>query len=98
MLNREAITCSVFGNTTTMVGWYRRQRRQQRRRKCSTIWLGNKRMKLRSRSRLVLHCRVVASPLFILKKFIMKMVSKERFMEAYYLTMPILKPQLFPMC
>ena len=32
------------------------------------------------------------------QKFIMKMVSKGRFMEAYYLTLPILKPQLFPMC
>ncbi|KAK9057466.1 hypothetical protein SSX86_022301 [Deinandra increscens subsp. villosa] len=94
MFIKEAITFSLFANTTTTIGW----RRRHKRRKSSTIWLGNRRRKLRSRSRLVIHFRAVSSPFFVLKKFIMKMVSKGMLMEAYYLTLPILKPQLFPMC
>ncbi|KAK9048134.1 hypothetical protein SSX86_032902 [Deinandra increscens subsp. villosa] len=88
-----AITISVFANSTTMVGWCRPPRRRLRRRKsrAATIRIGNK-------NRRRWRWRMVACPFVILKKLVMKMVSDGRFMEAYYLSLPILRPQLFPMC
>ncbi|CAH1447117.1 unnamed protein product [Lactuca virosa] len=97
MFRRGAITISVFANSTTMVGWCRPRRRLMRR-KSRTIRLGNKHRRLCLRWRPTVQWRVVACPFVILKKFIMKMVSEGRFMEAYYLSLPILRPQLFPLC
>ncbi|KAL8261967.1 hypothetical protein R6Q59_026016 [Mikania micrantha] len=97
MFKRGAITISVFANSTTMVGWCR-PRRRLRRRKSGVIRLGNRRRGAGMRWQRVAQWRMVACPFVILKRFIMKMVSDGRFMEAYYLSLPILRPQLFPMC
>ncbi|KAI7984257.1 hypothetical protein LOK49_LG15G00933 [Camellia lanceoleosa] len=96
MLKRGSVTISLFSNSAVLVGWCRRRRR---RRKGSTVRLGNKRRGFCLRCRpVVVNWGVVVCPFRMLKKIIMEVVSNGRLMETYYWSLPIFRPQLFPLC
>ncbi|KAK9282410.1 hypothetical protein L1049_005327 [Liquidambar formosana] len=99
MLKRGAITISMFSNSTVLVGWCRAQRRPRRRKSC-TIRLGNKRrgICLGSSRPVVVQWGVMVAPLRMLKKIILDVTSNGRFIEAYYLSLPFFRPQMFPLC
>lgn len=97
MLKRGAITVSMFSNSTVLVGWCR-GRRRLRRRRVGTIRLGNKRRGFCLVSRPVIQWGVMVAPLRMLKNIIMDMAPNGRFIEAYYLSLPFLRPQIFPLC
>ncbi|XP_022769917.1 uncharacterized protein LOC111313494 [Durio zibethinus] len=97
MLKKGSITISRFPNSTVLVGWCR-GRRRLRRRSGNTIRLGNKakRRGFSLGSRPVVQWCVMVGHLKMLKKIIMEITPK--FIEAYYMYSPILRPQLFPLC
>ncbi|GMI85687.1 hypothetical protein like AT3G07425 [Hibiscus trionum] len=99
MLKRGSIAMSMFPNSSVLVGWCR-GRRRLRKRRGSTIRLGNKgkRRGFGMGSRLVVQWGLMAAPLRILKKIIMEITPKEKFIEAYYMYLPFLRPHLFPLC
>lgn len=97
MLKRSAVTISMFSNSTVLVGWCR-ARKRPRRRRSSTIRLGNKRRGFCLGSRPVVQWGVMVAPLRMLKKIIMDMAPNGRFVEAYYWSLPFLRPQIFPLC
>ncbi|PSS09610.1 hypothetical protein CEY00_Acc16632 [Actinidia chinensis var. chinensis] len=97
MLKRGGITISLFSSSTVVVGWCR-TRRRLRRRKGSTVRLGNKRRGFFLRCRPVVHWEVVLCPFRMLKKIIMDMTKNGRLMDTYYWSLPIFRPQLFPLC
>ncbi|KAE8668758.1 putative RS21-C6, EAR, NTP pyrophosphohydrolase MazG catalytic core [Hibiscus syriacus] len=90
------MTVSMFPNSTLLVPWCQGRMRLKRR-KGSTIrleykvkrrgfWLG---------SRPVVRWSVVVGPL---KTIISEIMVKENFIEVYYMYLPYLRPQLFPLC
>ncbi|KAB2003802.1 hypothetical protein E1A91_D11G159100v1 [Gossypium mustelinum] len=99
MLKRGSITVSMIPNSTLLMGWCRGRKRVKRRRG-STVRLGNKAKRrgfwLGSRS--VVQWGVMVGPLRMLKKIITEITVKEKFIEAYYMYLPLLRPQLFPLC
>ncbi|KAF3435898.1 hypothetical protein FNV43_RR22990 [Rhamnella rubrinervis] len=97
MLRKNAITISMFSNSTIFVGWCR-PRRRLRRRRGSTIRLGNKRRGFSLGSRPVVQWGVMAGPLRMLRKIISEMVPNAQLIEALYWTLPFLRPQIFPLC
>ncbi|PRQ25385.1 uncharacterized protein LOC133738835 [Rosa rugosa] len=97
MLRRGSITISMLSDSTMLVGWCR-PRRRIRRRRGSTIWLGNKRRRFCLGSRSVLQWGAMAGPIRMVRKIIMEMVPNGRWIEAYNWSLPILRPQIFPMC
>lgn len=97
MLKRGAITVSMFSNSAVLVGWCR-GRRRLRRRRVGTIRLGNKRRGFCLVSRPVIQWGVMVAPLRMLKNIIMDMAPNGRFIEAYCLSLPFLRPQIFPLC
>lgn len=97
MLRKNAITISMFSNSTMLVGWCR-PRRRLRRRRGSTIRLGNKRRGFSLGSRQVVQWGVMAGPLRMLRKIISEMVPNAQLIEALYWTLPFLRPQIFPLC
>ncbi|XVF32081.1 hypothetical protein REPUB_Repub17cG0051200 [Reevesia pubescens] len=99
MLKRGSINISVFPNSTVLMGWCR-GRRRLRRRRGSTIRLGNKakRRGFCLGSRPVVQWGVMVGPLRMLKKIIMEITPKEKLIEAYFMYLPFLRPQLFPLC
>ncbi|XWS31204.1 hypothetical protein CRYUN_Cryun23aG0057600 [Craigia yunnanensis] len=99
MLKKGSITISMFPNSTLLVGWCR-GRRRLRRRRGSTIRLGNKakRRGFSLGSRPVVQWGVMVGPLRMLKKIIMEITPKGKLIEAYYMYLPFLRPQLFPFC
>ncbi|XP_021300586.1 uncharacterized protein LOC110428993 [Herrania umbratica] len=99
MLKRGSMTISMFPNSTVLVGWCRGRRRLRRRRR-STIRLGNKakRRGFCLGSRPVVQWGVMVGPLRMLKKIIMEITPKGKWIQAYYMYLPFLRPQLFPLC
>ncbi|KAK2971397.1 hypothetical protein RJ640_025347 [Escallonia rubra] len=97
MLKRGATAISIFSNSIVVAGWYR-PRRRLRRQKGGTIRLGNKRRVFGFRSRPVVHWGVVVLPFRLLKKIIMDLASNGRLMEACYVALTFLRPQMFPLC
>nr|GLL30839.1 uncharacterized protein LOC105644870 [Ipomoea trifida] len=98
MLKRSGVTVSFLPNSAVMTGWCRPRRRVMRRRKGSAIRLGKRRgFCLGSRTATV-HWGVVACPFRLLKKIVMQLVANGRLVEAYYWSLPFLRPQLFPLC
>ncbi|KAF7845628.1 uncharacterized protein G2W53_002533 [Senna tora] len=96
MLKRGASTISMISNSTVLVGWCL-PRRRLRRRRGYTIRLGNKRRGFCLGSRPGVQWGVIG-PLHMLKKMIMEFASKGQLMEAYCRYLPLLRPQLFPLC
>ena len=94
MLKRGAITVSMFSSSTVLAGG----RKRLRRRRVSTIRLGNKRRGFCLVSRPVIRWGVMVAPLRMLKSILMDMAPNGRFIEAYYLSLPFLRPQIFPLC
>ncbi|KAE8695298.1 ubiquinone biosynthesis monooxygenase COQ6-like [Hibiscus syriacus] len=90
---------SMFSNSMVLVSWCRGRRRLKRRRgstirlgykaKCRGFWLG---------SRPVVRWSVMVGPLKMLKKIISEITVQEKFIETYYMYLPCLRPQLFPLC
>ncbi|KAH6814429.1 hypothetical protein C2S51_023447 [Perilla frutescens var. frutescens] len=78
-------------------GWPR-TRRRQRRPKGSTIRLGNRRRGFCLGVRPVVQWAVVARPFRLLKKLVAEMAANGRLLEAYCRTLPLLRPQFFPLC
>lgn len=99
MLKRGSIHVSMIPNSTLLMGWCRGRRRVKRRRG-STVRLGNKakRRGFWIGSRPVVQWGVMVGPLRMLKKIITEITVKEKFIEAYYMYLPLLRPQLFPLC
>ncbi|XP_048233255.1 uncharacterized protein LOC125370721 [Ricinus communis] len=89
---------AMFSNSALLVGWCRHPRRRLRRRRGSTIRLGNKRRGFCLGSRPVVQWGVVVAPLRMLKKIIMDLAPNGQFVEAYYRSLPFLRPQIFPLC
>ncbi|XP_016196617.2 uncharacterized protein LOC107637849 [Arachis ipaensis] len=97
MFKRGIVSLSMFSsNSTMLVGLYR-PRRRLRRRRGSSVRLGNKRRGFCLASRPVVQWGVMA-PLRMLKKIIMEITPKENWIEAYCWSLPLLRPQLFPLC
>ncbi|KAI4354186.1 hypothetical protein L6164_003078 [Bauhinia variegata] len=96
MLKRSGISISMFSNSTLLVGWCR-PRRRVRRRRGSPIRLGNRRRGFCLGSRPVVQWGVLG-PLQMLKKIIMEIAPSGRWIEAYCWALPLLRPQLFPLC
>ncbi|XVF81277.1 hypothetical protein PTKIN_Ptkin15bG0142800 [Pterospermum kingtungense] len=100
MLKSGSITTPMLPSSTVLVGWCRRRRRPRRRRG-TTIRLGNKakRRGFCLGSRPVVQWGIMVSPaLRMLKKFIIGITPKGKLIEAYYMYLPFLRPQLFPLC
>ncbi|EOX93770.1 hypothetical protein QUC31_004280 [Theobroma cacao] len=99
MLKRGSMTISMFPNSTVLVGWCP-GRRRLRRRRGSTIRLGNKakRRGFCLGSRPVVQWGVMVGPLRMLKKIIVEITPKGKWIQAYYMYLPFLRPQLFPLC
>ncbi|OAY34862.1 uncharacterized protein LOC122721320 [Manihot esculenta] len=97
MFKRGSVAVSMFSNSTVLVGWCRPRRRLQRRR-VSIIRLGNKRRGFCLGSRSVVQWRVMIAPLRMLKKIIMKIVLNGQFLETSCWSLPLLRPQIFPLC
>ncbi|KAG5002249.1 hypothetical protein AAZX31_08G334900 [Glycine max] len=97
MLKRGGVTISMLSNSTMLVGLCRPQRRRLRRRRGSSIRLGNRRRGFCLGSRPVVQWGVMA-PLRMLKKIIMEITPKGHWLEAYCWSLPLLRPQLFPLC
>ncbi|GLU08035.1 hypothetical protein SLE2022_249640 [Rubroshorea leprosula] len=93
-----SVTTSMLSNSTMLVGWCRLGRRRLRRRRGGTIRLGNKRRGFYLGSRLVVQWGVMVGPLRMLKKIIMQITPNGRWIEAYYMYLPFLRPQIFPLC
>ncbi|XP_054795694.1 uncharacterized protein LOC129301149 [Prosopis cineraria] len=96
MLKRGGNTISMISNSTLLVGWCLPRRRLRRRRGC-TVRLGNRRRVFCLGSRPVVQWGVMG-PIRMLKKMIMEIAPKGQFIEAYYRYLPLLRPQLFPLC
>ncbi|KAK2360420.1 hypothetical protein QL285_085687 [Trifolium repens] len=96
MLKRGSITISMFSNSNLLVGFCR-PRRRLRRRRGSSIRLGNKRRGFCLGSRHVVQWGVMV-PFRMLKKIIMEIAPKGSWIEAYCWSLPLLRPQLFPLC
>jgi len=90
------VTISMLPSSTMLVGLCR-PRRRLRRRRGSSIRLGNKRRGFCLGSRPVVQWGVMA-PLRMLKKIIMEITPKGHWIEAYCWSLPLLRPQLFPLC
>ncbi|KAG2404760.1 uncharacterized protein HKW66_Vig0244070 [Vigna angularis] len=90
------VSISMLPTSTMLVGLCR-PRRRFRRRRGNSIRLGNKRRGLCLGSRPVVQWGVMA-PLRMLKKIIMEITPKGHWIEAYCLSLPLLRPQLFPLC
>ncbi|KAK8694163.1 hypothetical protein V6N13_071719 [Hibiscus sabdariffa] len=99
MQRKGCMSVSMSPNSTLLVSWCRGRRRPKRRRG-STIRLGNKgkRRGFWLGSRPVVQWSVMVGPLKMLKKIISEITVKEKFIEAYYMYLPFLRPQLFPLC
>ncbi|KAB2636634.1 hypothetical protein D8674_027168 [Pyrus ussuriensis x Pyrus communis] len=93
MLRRGSVTISLLSNATVLVGWCQPRRRLRRRRGC-TVWLGNKRRRFSPGSWPVLQLGDMAGSIWMF----MKMVPNERWIDAYNWSLPILRPQMFPLC
>ncbi|KAK9041066.1 hypothetical protein V6N11_016189 [Hibiscus sabdariffa] len=95
MLKRGSMSVHFFTNSTLLVSWFRSRRRQG-----STVRLGNKgkRRGLWLRLRPVVQWRITVGPVRMLKKFILEITVKEKFIESYHLYLSLLRPQLFPLC
>ncbi|AES79000.1 hypothetical protein MtrunA17_Chr7g0234311 [Medicago truncatula] len=97
MLKRGSIHISMFSNSNLLVGLYR-PRRRLRRRRGSSVRLGNKQRRCFCLgSRRVVQWGVIV-PFRMLKKIIMEIVPKGNWIEAYCWSLPLLRPQLFPLC
>ncbi|XP_021907264.1 uncharacterized protein LOC110821653 [Carica papaya] len=99
-MKRSGIPISMFQNSTLLAGWCRGRRRPRRRRGC-IIRLGNKRRGFCMGSRTVVQWgAVVVTPFRIIKKMITELTPSAGFIDAYYssLLLPLLRPQLFPLC
>ncbi|CAJ1778589.1 unnamed protein product [Sphenostylis stenocarpa] len=90
------VSMSMLSNSTMLVGLCR-SRRRLRRRRGSSIRLGNKRRGFCLGTRPVVQWGVMA-PLRMLKKIIMGIAPKGHWIEAYCWSLPLLRPQLFPLC
>ncbi|KAL0389242.1 UNVERIFIED_CONTAM: hypothetical protein Scaly_0281300 [Sesamum calycinum] len=90
---RRAFTISVLSNSAVVLGWCRTGRRK-RRRKGGAIRLGNRRRGFWMGPRPVVHWGFVTCPLRALKRIMVRM----RLVEAYCWSLPLLRPQLFPLC
>ncbi|KAB1224144.1 hypothetical protein CJ030_MR2G024420 [Morella rubra] len=98
MLKRGSLAVSMLSTSTVLAGWCR-SRRRVRRRKGSSIRLGNKRRGFCLGSKPVVQWGVMMGPLRMLKKIIMGMAPNGQFIEAYYRSLvPLLRPQMFPLC
>ncbi|KAE8679678.1 ubiquinone biosynthesis monooxygenase COQ6-like [Hibiscus syriacus] len=99
MMKRGSMAMSMFPNSSALVGWCRGQRRLRKRRG-TTIRLGNKgkRRGFSMGSRSVVQWGLMVAPLRMLKKIMMEMTPKGKLIEAYYIYLPFLRPQLFPLC
>ncbi|KAI8015831.1 hypothetical protein LOK49_LG05G01670 [Camellia lanceoleosa] len=100
MLKRSAITISLFSNSTVVVGWCRTRRRLRRRKGGIAIRLGNKRHHRGGylRCRQVVHWGVIVCPFRMLRKIIIEMFSNGSLIKSCYWSLPIFRPQLFPLC
>ncbi|CAL5191895.1 unnamed protein product [Lathyrus oleraceus] len=96
MFKRGSITVSMFSNSNLLVGLCR-PRRRLRRRRGSSVRLGNKRRGFCLGSRSVVQWGVMV-PFRMLKKIIMEIAPKGHSIEAYCWSLPLLRPQLFPLC
>lgn len=95
--SRGSIDVSILPNSTLLVGWCR-PRRRMRRRRVSTIKLGNRRRGFSLGSRPVVHWSCMAVPLRVLKKFMADIGANGRWLDACLRSLPILRPQAFPLC
>ncbi|GLU21410.1 hypothetical protein SLE2022_375520 [Rubroshorea leprosula] len=94
-----AVTLSMLSNSTMLVGWCCPGRRRLRRRRGGTVRLGNKHRGFCLGSRPVVQWGVMVGPLKMLKKIIMQITPNERWIEAYYMSLPFLRRQIiFPLC
>ncbi|PIN05796.1 hypothetical protein CDL12_21657 [Handroanthus impetiginosus] len=91
---RRALSISLLSNSTMVLGWCRPRRRRRR----LMIRLGNRRRRFCLGPRPVVRWVVMARAFRILKKMIVRMVASGRFVEAYCWSLPLLRPQLFPLC
>ncbi|KDO60901.1 hypothetical protein CISIN_1g042695mg [Citrus sinensis] len=100
MLKRSSLSVSMLSNSALLVGWCRGSaRRRSRRRRVCTVRLGNKRRRFCLGSRPVVQWGVMVGPLRMLKKIIMEITPNGRWIEAYYLSLPLfLRPQIIPLC
>ncbi|KAK3405874.1 hypothetical protein EUGRSUZ_K02092 [Eucalyptus grandis] len=97
MEKKDANGISVLSNSAIFVGWCR-PRRRLRRRRGNTIRLGNKRRGFCLGTRPVVRWGVVASPFRVLKKIVMQIAWSGRLIDNSIWSLPILRPQLFPLC
>ncbi|KAJ8899536.1 hypothetical protein K2173_018510 [Erythroxylum novogranatense] len=97
MLKRNTIAISMLSSSTVLVGWCRARRRPRRRRYC-TIRLGNKRRGFCFGPRTVFQWGVMVAPIRMLRRIITNMASSGGLIESYYLSLPFLRAQIFPLC
>ncbi|KAI3418590.1 uncharacterized protein J3R85_013650 [Psidium guajava] len=97
MEKEDANSISALSNSTTLVGWCRPHRRLRRRRG-NTIRLGNKRRGFCLGTRPVVRWGAVASQFRVLKKIVMQIAWGDRLMDNRIWSLPVLRPQLFPLC
>ncbi|KAK6940452.1 hypothetical protein RJ641_029983 [Dillenia turbinata] len=96
MLKRDALTISVLSNSAVLVGWCR-GRLRRRRRKGGTIRLGRKRRGFSLGPMPVVRWGLVTGGIRMLKKIVKEMTSNASILEAYYWSLPFLRPQVFPL-
>ncbi|PKI43612.1 hypothetical protein CRG98_035988 [Punica granatum] len=95
---RDPITLSLFSKPAFLAGFCRLRRRPKRR-NGATIRLGYKRRGFCLGTRPVVRWCVVAGPIRALKKIMMEIAwSNGKLMNSYLWSLPILRPQMFPLC
>ncbi|CAN4101169.1 unnamed protein product [Withania somnifera] len=93
MLNKGGVQISLWSNSSVLRRWCRR-RRHIRRRKGSSIRLGKHRGFGLGCRPAVVYWRFMAGHFRMLKKLVIQMGS----IEAYYLSLPFFRSQIFPLC
>ncbi|KAL1540997.1 hypothetical protein AAHA92_25272 [Salvia divinorum] len=88
---------TTTASSTVELRWCR-IRRQLRRSKGGTVRLGNGRRGFLLGFRPVVQWAVIVRPFRSLKKMVAEMAENGRLLEAYCRTLPLLRPQLFPLC
>lgn len=95
--SRGSVTLSLIPNSALVLGLCR-PRRRWRRRRLSTIRLGNRRRGFNLGPRPVMHWSCMAGPIRVLKKFMAEIGANRKWIDAYLRSLPILRPQTFPLC
>ncbi|KAL1537058.1 hypothetical protein AAHA92_29616 [Salvia divinorum] len=94
---RRGFTTTAPPSSAVEIGCCR-LRRRRRRWKGGSVRLGNRRRGFLLGVRPVVQWAVVVRPFRLLKKLVAEIAANGRLLEAYCRTLPLLRPQLFPLC